>query len=89
MTALGHGRVLLRMFQVEIKDLSKFGSTAIAKGGGLRFEDTTSPVDPGEKGKVAEAMDVCFPREVRPAGFKVVMSHEPLFVGAYSSVCLA
>ena len=50
--------------QVEIRDLSKFGSTAVVRGCGMRFEDTTSPVDPGDKGKVAEAVDVCYPDEV-------------------------
>ncbi|CAM9133566.1 unnamed protein product, partial [Hapterophycus canaliculatus] len=51
--------------EVEMKDLSKFGSVAMAKGRGLRFEETSSPVDPGDKGKVAEAVDVCYPEEVR------------------------
>lgn len=51
--------------QVEIRDLSKFGSAAVVRGSGVRFEDTTSPVDPGDKGKVAEAVDVCYPDEVR------------------------
>lgn len=48
-----------------MKDLTKFGSAAMARGRGLKFEETTSPVDPGDKGKVAEAIDVCFPEEVR------------------------
>lgn len=50
--------------QVEVRDLSKYGCVAAVKGRGVRFEDTTSPVDPGDKGKVAEAVDVCFPEEV-------------------------
>lgn len=50
--------------QVEIRDLSKYGSAAVARGQGLTFEDTTSPVDPGDRGKVAEAVDVCFPEKV-------------------------
>ncbi|CAM9250646.1 unnamed protein product [Scytosiphon promiscuus] len=49
--------------QVGIKDLTKFGSAATARGRGLKFEETSSPVDPGDKGKVAEAIDVCFPEE--------------------------
>lgn len=44
--------------------MSKYGSAAVARGRGLTFEGTTSPVDPGDKGKVAEAMDVCFPDKV-------------------------
>lgn len=50
---------------MEIRDLSKFGSAAVVRGRGVRFEDTTSPVDPGDRGKVAEAVDVCYPDEVR------------------------
>lgn len=49
---------------MEIQDLTKYQSVALARGPGLRFEDTSSPVDPGDKGKVAEAVDVCFPAEV-------------------------
>ncbi|CAM9598948.1 unnamed protein product, partial [Ectocarpus sp. 13 AM-2016] len=44
-----------------MKDLTKYGSAAVARGQGLKFETTSSPVDPGDKGKVAEAVDVCFP----------------------------
>lgn len=51
--------------KVEMKDLTKFGSAATARGRELKFEETSSPVDPGDKGKVAEAIDVCFPEEVR------------------------
>lgn len=58
-----------------MKDLTKYGSAAVARGQGLTFETTSSPVDPGDKGKVAEAVDVCFPsfpdeeeEEVRVAG---------------------
>lgn len=59
--------------QVEMKDLTKYGSAAVARGQGLTFETTSSPVDPGDKGKVAEAVDVCFPsfpdeEEVRVRG---------------------
>lgn len=50
---------------MDIKDLSKYGSITVAKGSGVRFEETTSPVDSGESGKVAEAVDVVFPEEVR------------------------
>lgn len=49
---------------MEIRDLSKYGSSAVARGAGLTFADTSSPVDPGDKGKVAEAVDVCFPEKV-------------------------
>lgn len=49
---------------MEIRDLSKYGAEAVARGRGLAFEDTSSPVDPGDKGKVAEAVDVCFPEKV-------------------------
>lgn len=57
--------VVWKTKQVEIRDLTKYGSNAVIRGWGIRFEDTTSPVDPGDKGKVAEAVDVCFPDEVR------------------------
>ncbi|CAM9290601.1 unnamed protein product, partial [Discosporangium mesarthrocarpum] len=60
----GGGRVPLgEAEEVLLSDLSKFGSMAVCRGPGVRFEETTSPVDPGEKGKVAEAMDVCFPED--------------------------
>ncbi|CAM9458952.1 unnamed protein product, partial [Pylaiella littoralis] len=52
--------------QVKISDLSKYSSWAVVRGQGLTFEDTTSPVDPGDKGKVAEAVDVCFPEKDSP-----------------------
>lgn len=58
-------RLFHPFIKVEIKDLSKYGSTAVAKGDGMRFEETTSPVDPGETGKVAEAVDVCFSQQVK------------------------
>lgn len=54
--------------QMEIRDLSKYGSSAVVRGQGVTFADTTSPVDPGDKGKVAEAVDVCFPEKVKKGG---------------------
>ena len=46
-----------------MRDLSKYGSSAVVRGQGVTFADTSSPVDPGDTGKVAEAVDVCFPEK--------------------------
>ena len=51
-----------------MRDLSKYGSSAVVRGQGVTFADTTSPVDPGDRGKVAEAVDVCFPEKVSLRG---------------------
>lgn len=64
--------------QVEVRDLSKYGCVAAVKGRGVRLEDTTSPVDPGDKGKVAEAVDVCFPEEVLIAPLFCLVGGFPL-----------
>jgi hypothetical protein len=44
----------------DITDLSKFKSTAVLKGAIELSSETSSPIDPGERGKVQQACDVVF-----------------------------
>eukprot|EP00953_Heterococcus_sp_UTEX-ZZ885_P019346 10813-Heterococcus_DN1.PRE.4 len=44
----------------DIADLSKFKSTAVLKGAIELSSETSSPIDPGERGKVQQACDVIF-----------------------------
>jgi hypothetical protein len=44
----------------DIADLSKFKSTAVLKGAIELSSETSSPIDPGERGKVQQACDVVF-----------------------------